>query len=242
MLAVLRQLGHVRERVVHPAHVPLVGEPQPALARSSRHARPDRRLFRDHDRPRPLGRDELVDALQQADRLEVLTPAVHVRDPLALLSRVISIQHRRDRIDAQSVEIPTLEPVQRAANQEVAHLVAPEVVDQRVPVAVQALAWIRVLVRRRAIEQREPVRIIGKVRRHPVEDHPEPMRMAGRDQAREPSRITEATRRRIHARDLIAPRSIERVLQAGQQLDVREAEIRHVGRKRLGERVPVEKP
>jgi len=56
----------------------------------------------------------LVEAAQERDRLEVLPAAMLVRNPLPLLARVVEIEHRRDRIDAQSVGVVLAEPVERA--------------------------------------------------------------------------------------------------------------------------------
>jgi hypothetical protein len=68
----------------------------------------------------------LVHAAQQRDRLEVLAPAEAVRHPLAGLARVVAVQHRGDGIHAQAIDAEALEPVQRAADEEVAHLVRPK--------------------------------------------------------------------------------------------------------------------
>ena len=45
VLAVHRVLGHERQRVVHPAHVPLEREPEAAVVDRPRDARPGSRLF-----------------------------------------------------------------------------------------------------------------------------------------------------------------------------------------------------
>ena len=97
---------------------------------------------------------------QEADGLQVLAPAVDVGHPLARLAAVVAIEHRGDRIDAQPVDVEMLEPVQRARDQEALHLAAAEIVDQRVPVLVEALARILMLVERGAVELREAVRIV----------------------------------------------------------------------------------
>ena len=83
-----RVLLEVAERVVHPAHVPLEAEAEPAEIGRPRHARPRGRLLRGRDdaRARALY-DRLVELLEERDRLEVLAAAVLVRDPLALAAR-----------------------------------------------------------------------------------------------------------------------------------------------------------
>ena len=83
------------------------------------------------------------------------------------LARVVEIQHRRDRIHAQPVDVVLLEPEQRVRQQEVADLVAAVVEDQRAPVLMLALPRIGVLVERGAVEPREAVRVLRKVSRAP---------------------------------------------------------------------------
>ena len=63
-----------------------------------------------------------------------------------------------------------LQPKQRAGDQETLHLAAAEIVDEGIPIVMESLAWIDMLVKRRAVEARKPVRIGRKVRRHPIEN------------------------------------------------------------------------
>ena len=93
--------------------------------------------------------DDGVQLLEERDGLEVLAAAVRVRHPLARLARVVEVEHRGDGVDAQPVDVELLEPVQGVGDEEVAHLVAPEVEHERAPVGVLALAGVGVLVERR---------------------------------------------------------------------------------------------
>ena len=163
---------------------------------------------------------------QEADRLEVLAPAVDVGHPFAGLAAVVAIEHRGDGIDAQPVDMEMLEPMQRAGDQEALHFAAPEIVDQRVPVLMEAFARILMLVERGAVEPREPMRIGRKMRRHPVEDDADAGGVQRVDEAREAFRRAVARGRREHAERLIAPRSAERMLGDRHQLHMGEA---HVG-------------
>ena len=117
-------------------------------------------------------------------------------------------------------------PEQRVGEQEVAHLVAPVVEDQRAPVRVLAAARVLVLVQRRAVEARERPGVAREVRRHPVEDHADAVRVHAVDERAEVVGRAEARRRRVVRRHLVAPRAAERVRHDRQQLDVREAEVR----------------
>ena len=170
-----------------------------------------------------------VQLLQEADRLEVLAPAVLVRNPLAFAARVVQIQHRRDGVDPQPVDVIFLEPEQRVRQQEVSHLVAAVVEDQRAPVLVLALPRVRVLVQRRAVEPREAVLVFRKVPGHPVEDDAEPRLVTRVDEILEVFRRAEAAGRREESQHLIAPGAGKRMLHHRQQLDVREAGLLDVG-------------
>src|SRR4051794_35410312 len=110
---------------------------------------------------------------QEADRLQVFASAVDVGYPLAGLAAVVPIEHRGDRIDTQPVDMEMLEPVQRARDQESLHLATAEIVDQCIPVAVEAFARILMLIKRGAVEAHETVRIIGEMRRPPIENDPD---------------------------------------------------------------------
>jgi hypothetical protein len=174
---------------------------------------------------------EPVQLLQEPDRLQILPPAEAVRNPLARVPRVIQIQHRRNGVDPQPVDVIFLEPEERVRQQEVAHFVPAVVEDQRAPVAMFALTRIGVFVQRRAVELRQAVSVLREMPRDPVENHPEAGLMAGVDEQLEILGRTETAGRREKSEDLIAPRSGERVFHHRQQLDVSEAHLRHVGHK-----------
>ena len=218
----------VLEHVVHPSHVPFVGEPEAAEIHRPAHAAERRRFLRRGDRAREIAVGQAVQLLQEADRVEVLAAAESVRDPLAFPARVVQIQHRRDRVDAQAVDVVLLEPEERVRQQEVPDLVPAVVEDERAPILMLALARICVLVQRSAVEPREAVLVFRKMTGHPVEDHAEPRLMTRVDEVLEILRRPEAARRREETEDLIAPRSRKWMLHHRQQLDMREAEILHV--------------
>ena len=109
-----------------------------------------------------------------------------------------------------------------------AHLVAAVVEDQRAPLALLAFARVGVLVERGAVEERQPVRIFGEVRRHPVHDHADARLMAAIHEVHEIVGRAEARGGREVADHLVAPRTRERMLHDRQQLDVRVAHALHV--------------
>ena len=90
---------------MHPAHVPFEAEAEPAEVGGPRDAGPRGALLGDgHDAGMPLVAD-FVEALEKIDRLEILAAAVHVRDPLAGLARVVEVEHRGHGIHAQAVDV-----------------------------------------------------------------------------------------------------------------------------------------
>ena len=133
---------------MHPAHVPLEAEAEPAEVRGPGDARPRRRLLGDRDGARDPLVGGGVHLLEERDRLEVLAAAVHVRRPLARLAGVVEVEHRGDAVDAQAVGVELLEPEQRVGDQEVAHLLAAEVEDVGAPLLVPAALRVGVLVER----------------------------------------------------------------------------------------------
>ena len=202
----------VAQGVVHPAHVPLEREPEPSLRDRFGDAGPRGRFLRNREAARLLLAYHRVERGQEVERFEVLAAAVAVGDPFAGLATVVEIEHGGHRIDTQAVDVKLLEPVERVAEQKIADLVAPVVEDQRAPVLMLALARVGVLVERGAVEPAQREVVLGEMRRHPVEDHTDASVMQGIDEVTEIVWGAEARRRRVVARNLIAPRAVERML------------------------------
>src|SRR5271166_2047416 len=104
----------------------------------------------------------------EADRFKILSTAMDIGGPLALLAAVIAVEHGGDSIDAQPVDVKMLQPIERGGNQEALHFAPSEIVDEGVPILMKSFTRIEMLVERGAVETREAVRIGWKVRRHPV--------------------------------------------------------------------------
>ena len=102
-----------------------------------------------------VGMHHFVELAQEGNRFEVLAPAVHVRQPLAGLAAVVAVEHRGHGVHAQAVHAHGLQPEQRVVHQEVPHRRVREVVDERVPVAVNAFAPVGVFVQRLAVKARQ---------------------------------------------------------------------------------------
>ncbi len=202
---------------MHPAHVPLHVEAQPAEIDGTRDHRPGRRLLRERDEPRIFLMDQLVELLEEIHGLEILAAAELVGNPLARLARVVQIEHGGHRIHAQAVDVVDIGQEDRVGEQEGAHFVAAVVEDIGAPVLVLALARIVVLVEMRAVEIGQPVAVLREMRRHPVDDHADALLVAAVHEVLEVVRRAEAGRRRIVADGLVAPGPVERMLADRQQ-------------------------
>ena len=148
-----------------------------------------------------------IELAEKVDRVEILTAAELIRHPLSLVPRVVEIQHRRHRIHPNAVHVVFLQPEQRVGEQEISHLVAPVVEDQRAPLAVFSLTRILVLEERRAVELGEPVRVFREMAGHPVENDPDIVPVTLVDKGLEVVRAAEPAGRRVETNHLIAPRS-----------------------------------
>src|SRR4051812_33918294 len=109
-----------------------------------------------------------IEAAQESHRIEIFPPAIFVGNPTAGRAAIVEIEHGGDRIDAQAVHAIAVEPEQSAGEQEIRHFSAAVIVDQRAPVEMAALHRIGMLVKRRAVEMREPMRIVGEMPGYPV--------------------------------------------------------------------------
>ena len=167
----------------------------------------------------------LIEAAQEVDGVEVLAAAEFVGNPLALLARVVEIEHGGDGVHAQAVDVIFVEPEHGARHQEAAHFGAAVVEDVRLPVGMEALARVGVLVEVRAVEVGEAVRVGREVRRHPVENDADAVLVQVVDQVHEILRRAVARGGREVAGGLISPGTVERMLHHRQELDVGEAHL-----------------
>ena len=220
---------------MHPTHVPFVAETESTPVDRPRHHRPCGRLLGRGGRVRKARKQLGIEAPQECDGVEILPSAVLVGDPAALRPAVVEIEHRGDRIDAQSVDPVAIEPEQPAREQEIGNFGAAVVVDQRVPIEMTALPRIDMLVQCGAVELAEPMRIVGEMSRHPVEHDGKAGAMAGIDQGREIGGRAEPAGGREQSGRLVTPGAVEGMLGDRHEFDMREAEIVRIGRQLLGE-------
>jgi len=97
---------------------------------------------------------------------------------------------------------------------------ATVVEDQRVPIWVIALTWIRVLVEVGPIEEAKTMLITGKMRGHPIQDYANPLLMKMIDKIAKIIWASVAAGRAEIACRLIAPGGIVGVLRDGEQLNM----------------------
>src|ERR1700688_3821711 len=93
-----------------------------------------------------------IEAAQKFDGFQVLSPAKLVGNPLALLARVVKIEHRSDRIHAQAVDVILVEPEHGARHQETSNFAASVVKNESLPVGMKTLPRIGMLKQMRAVE------------------------------------------------------------------------------------------
>ena len=159
---------HVTQSIVHPAHIPFEAEVQTFLAG---HIGKRSRFFGDFSRSRNFLFQHGVGIAQESDGFKVFMAAVLIRNPLAVFTRVVAVNHRSNRVNADTVKAETLYPVQGVALQEVFHFVSTEVVNQGVPVLVVAFARVGVFVQRGAVKLGQTVIVGREMADHPVEDN-----------------------------------------------------------------------
>src|SRR5439155_5368553 len=131
--------------------------------------------------------------------------------------------HGGDRIYAQAVNMIFLQPEQSAGNQKRADFVAPVVENERAPIAMLTFARVGMLVERGAVEVYQPMRILGKMRGHPIDDDGNAFLMAAVDEVHEILGRSETRSGRKIPDHLIAPGAGKWVLHDGHQLQVRVA-------------------
>ncbi len=110
---------------------------------------------------------------QKINGFQIFASAVFVWDPLALLSRIIEVEHGSDSVYPQAVDVIFVQPEEAAGEEKAAHFVAAVVEDEGFPVGMKTFARVGVFKQVRAVEVGQPVRVSREVRWHPVQNHPD---------------------------------------------------------------------
>src|SRR5688572_15251752 len=98
----------------------------------------------------------------------------------------------------------------------------------RVPVGMKSFAHVGILIGMCAVEHEQPVCIIGKMRRHPIEYHSNSGLVKCIDKHRKFFRFTETTGRGKKTGALVSPASVIWMLHHRHQFNMGEAHILHV--------------
>ena len=192
----------VAQGVVHPAHVPLEVKAEPGFRRDAGPCGG----FLCHDRRARAARCHGgVEFVQEMDGFVVFAPAVMIGDPCVCRAAVVAVEHRGDGIDPQAVDMKGFKPRQRAGDQKTPHLGPPDIVDQRVPVMVEALTRVFMLVKRRAVEPGKAMGVGRKMGGHPVDDYADVRRVAGIDERCERRGVAKPGCGREQRQWLVAP-------------------------------------
>ena len=173
--------------------------------------------------PGKLRVGDVIEFFQKLDGLEIFASAELVGNPFALLARVIEIKHGGHGVHAQAVNVKAVAPEQRVGDEEIAHLVAAVIENERAPVLMRALARVFVLVQGGAVEVRQRPVIARKMRRHPVNDDADAGFVQRIDEKLKIIRRAKAAGGRVKAGHLVAPRRIKSVLGHRQKFDVGKA-------------------
>ena len=97
-------------------------------------------------------------------------------------------------------------------------------------------------VQRGAVEPRQAVRIDRKMRRHPIDQHPQPGAMRAVDETGEPLDIAEPSAGRIQAGGLITPAWVVGMFSDRHEFDMRKAERDDIGDQTIGQLIPGQEP
>ena len=193
---------HVTQSIVHPAHIPFEAEVQTFLAG---YIGKRSRFFGDFSRSWNFLFQHGVGIAQESDGFKVFMAAVLVRNPLAVFARIVAVNHRGNRVNADTVKAETFYPIQGITLQEVFHFISAEVVNQGVPVLVVAFARVGVFVQRSTVEFGQAMIVGREMADYPVEDNADACIVRGFNQCAQFFRRTETAGRRIQTGCLIAP-------------------------------------
>ena len=159
----------IAQAVVHPAHVPFEVEAETAEIDGLRHHRPGGALLGYHHDVAVLSEYSFVELFYKCHGFEILSSAVGIRTPFAVLAPVVEIEHGRNGVDSQSVNVVDLEPEQRARHQEALHFRPAVVKNSRAPLLVFAFVRVGVFVACLAVKFVETEFVFRKMRRDPVQ-------------------------------------------------------------------------
>ena len=152
----------------HPAHVPLEVEAQAPVAHRIGDLGPGGGLLGDHHDAGVVLVRGGGGLLEEVDGLQVLPAAVLVGTPRAALPVIVQIQHGRNCIDSNSVDVKITEPVAGIGDEEGLHLRLAVIVDTGHPVWVLVHHRVGKLVAAGPVKLKQAVFVLREMRRNPV--------------------------------------------------------------------------
>ena len=126
-----------------------------------------------------------IEFADEMDGSKVFTASHVVRDPFPFLARIVQVEHRRNGIDAESIDMELIEPKQRIGYQKVTNFVSRVIEHHGAPIGMLALARVFVFVKSSAIEAIQAMSVSREVSRYPVDDHADGVLMAVVDKVHE---------------------------------------------------------
>ena len=133
---------HVIYKVIHPAHIPFIIKSQPLFFHFTRNLRPGCGFFCNQQHIRMLFLKHRIQMFQKFHSFQIFITSVNIGNPFPVVLAVIQIQHGSHCVHAYSVCMILLCPEQGICNEEILHLRASIIVNQRAPVRVHALPWV----------------------------------------------------------------------------------------------------
>ena len=211
------------ERVVHPAHVPLVVEAQAALLNGTRGARDIGRVLCHKEDARVQRLQAVVHGLNKVQ--------CHVVDAAARVA--LPIDDAADGVHAQCIDMVGAKPEVVGRLHEAAGLPARIHEVVAAPLAY-ANRVVGILKEWRAVVVCEAIGVVGEVHGHHVHDHADPRLMQLVDEVHQLRRCAVAAGRGEEAGRLVAPATVKGVLVQRHELDVRVATSGQMLDQRLG--------
>ena len=168
-------VGHVAQQVApglgHSHREPVV-ESDAAVAAGRGQSGHPRNVLSDRDRVRAHGVDHAVGESQICERV-LVDVAVEVLRKVGEIDAkaVIAVDHGRDAVEAESVEMEFVEPVAAVGKEEMERLVAAVVEEASAPGRVASALAVMAVAPCRAIEKPDTLNLVGDgVRVHEIHD------------------------------------------------------------------------
>ena len=186
---------------MHPGHVPFIMESETAGIWRRSNVRPRRALFCYREYARRSRSYHIVELFKELHRVQVALIAEHVVFPVAVVFFTeVHIEHARNAVYSDPVDVVLLSPVHRVGKKEASYLRAAEI-----ELVCAPLRMLSALVEHAAVELAKAVLIHTEMTRHPVQYHSNSRLVAAVNKVSEIPRASISGSRSIVAGHLVAP-------------------------------------